>query len=58
MLFSHSKYMRVSARIYDVKGGAIFSKNRLFGTTHGDAWSPRLRSPPLIMAPDRNELAG
>ena len=43
--------MRVSARVYDVKGGAIFSKNRFFGTTHGDAWSPRLRSPSVIMAP-------
>ena len=43
--------MRVSARVYDVKGGAIFSKNNFFGTTHGDAWTPRLRSPSLIMAP-------
>ena len=43
--------MRVSARIYDVKGGAIFSKNIFFGTTHGDAWTPRVRSPSLIMAP-------
>ena len=46
--------MRVSARVYDVKGGAIFSKNNFFGTTHGDAWTPRLRSPSLIMAPDNN----
>ena len=43
--------MRVSARVYDVKGGAILSKNNFFGTTHGDAWTPRLRSPSLIMAP-------
>ena len=34
-----------------MKGGAIFSKNRFFGTTHGDAWNSRLRSPSLIMAP-------
>ena len=34
-----------------MKGGAIFSKNNFFGTTHGDAWTPRLRSPSLIMAP-------
>ena len=43
--------LRVSAQVYDVKGGAIFSKNNFFGTTHGDAWTPRLRSPSLIMAP-------
>ena len=45
--------LRVFTRVYDVKGGggAIFSKNRFFGTTHGDAWTPRLRSPSLIMAP-------
>ena len=43
--------LRVCARFYDEKGGAIFSKNRIFGTTHGDAWDPRLRSPSLIMAP-------
>ena len=29
----------------------MFSKNRFFGTTHGDAWTPHLRSPSLIMAP-------
>ena len=44
--------LRVSARVYDVKDGAIFSKNNFFGTTHGDVWSPRLRSPSLIMASD------
>ena len=43
--------LRVSARVYDSKGGEIFSKNRFFGTTHGDAWGPRSRSPSLIMAP-------
>ena len=30
----------------------FFLKNRFFGTTHGDAWSPRLRSPSVLMAPD------
>ena len=37
--------------------GAIFSKNRFFGTTHGDKPTSQngisLRSPSLIMAPDR-----
>ena len=47
--------MRVCARFYDVKGGAIFSKNRFFSTTHGDAWNPSLRSPSLIMAPDDDD---
>ena len=49
---AHHANLRVSARVYDVKGGAFFSKNGFFGTTHGDAWTPRLRSPFLIMAPD------
>ena len=31
--------------------GAIFSKIIFFGTTHGDVWTQRLRSPSLIMAP-------
>ena len=44
--------LRVSARVYDVRVGAIFSKNRFFGTTHRVWWTPRLRSPSLIMAPD------
>ena len=42
---------RVCARAY----GAIFSKNRFFGTTHGDKPTSQngisLRSPSLIMAP-------
>ena len=50
-LIAPRKFVRKSARAYDVKGGAFFSKNRLFGTTHGDAWTPRLWSPSLIMAP-------
>ena len=36
------------------EGGAIgqfFLKLDVFGTTQGDAWTPRLRSPSLIMAP-------
>ena len=31
--------------------GVFFSKNIFFGTTHGDAWTQRLRSPSLIMGP-------
>ena len=32
-------------------GEQFFLKIDFFGTTHGDAWTPRLRSPSLIMAP-------
>ena len=44
-------FTRVCARSY----GSIFSKNRFFGTTHGDKPTSQndisLRSPSLIMAP-------
>ena len=45
---------RVPARLCDVEGGAaVCSKNStLFD---GTAWSPRLRSPTPIMAPDKDE---
>ena len=43
--------LRVSARVYDVRVGAFFSKNIFFGTTHRVGWTPRLRSPSLIMVP-------
>ena len=43
----------LASRVY----GAIFSKNRFFGTTHGDKPTSQngisLRSPSLIMAPGR-----
>ena len=45
--------LRVATRVYDVEGGAIFSKNSTFVFFDGDAWIPRLRSPSPIMAPDR-----
>ena len=45
--------LRVSARVYDVRVSATFSKNIFFGTTHGVAWTSRLRSPSLIVAPGR-----
>ena len=44
--------MRVPARVYDVEGGAIFAKNSTFVFFDGFAWTPRLRSPSPIMAPD------
>ena len=41
--------------------GAIFSKNRFFGTTHGDKPTSQngisLRSPSLIMAPGQNGIS-
>ena len=45
--------MRVFTWVYDVRGGGgqFFLKIDFFGTTHGDAWTPRLLSPSLIMAP-------
>ena len=43
--------LRVPARVYDVKGGAIFAKNSTFVFFDGFAWTPRLRSPSPIMAP-------
>ena len=44
--------LRVAARIYDVEGGAIFAKNSTFVFFDGFAWTPALRSPSPIMAPD------
>ena len=46
--------LRVATRVYDVDGGAIFSKNSTFVFFDGAAWTPRLRSPSPIMAPDEN----
>ena len=43
--------LRVATRVYDVEGGAIFSKNSTFVFSDGAAWTPRLRSPSPIMAP-------
>ena len=43
--------LRVATRVYDVEGGAIFSKNSTFVFFDGVAWTPRLRSPSPIMAP-------
>ena len=43
--------LRVAKRVYDVEGGAIFSKNSTFVFFDGAAWTPRLRSPSPIMAP-------
>ena len=46
----HAK-LRVPTRVYDVEGGAVFSKNSTFVSFDGAAWTPRLRSPSPIMAP-------
>ena len=35
--------LRVATRVYDVEGGAIFSKNSTFVFFDGAAWTPRLR---------------
>ena len=43
--------LRVATRVYDVEGGAIFSKNSTFVFFDGAAWTPRFRSPSPIMAP-------
>ena len=43
--------LRVATRVYDVEGGAIFSKNSTFVFFDGAALTPRLRSPFPIMAP-------
>ena len=43
--------LRVATCVYDVEGGAIFSKNSTFVFFDGAAWTPRLRSPSPIMAP-------
>ena len=45
--------LRVATRVYDVKGGAIFSKNGTFVFFDGAARTLRLRSPSPIMAPGR-----
>ena len=44
--------LRVPTRVYDVEGGAIFSKNGTFVFFDGTVWTSHLRSPSLIMAPD------
>ena len=46
--------LRVPTRVYDVKDGAIFSKNSTFVFCDGAAWTPRLRSPSPIMAPGQS----
>ena len=43
--------LRVATRVYDVEGGAIFSKNSTFVFFDGAAWIPHLRPPSPIMAP-------
>ena len=43
--------LRVPTRVYDVQGGAIFSKNSTFVFFDGAACTPRLRSPSPVMAP-------
>ena len=48
--------LRVATRVYDVEGGAIFSKNSTFVFFDGAAWTPRLRSPSPIMAPAYTSL--
>ena len=48
--------LRVATRVYDVEGGAIFSKNSTFVFFDGAAWTPRLRSPSPIMAPDIRQI--
>ena len=48
--------LRVATRVYDVEGGAIFSKNSTFVFFDGAAWTPRLRSPSPIMAPVYNYI--
>ena len=48
--------LRVATRVYDVEGGAIFSKNSTFVFFDGAAWTPRLRSPSPIMAPGSTHL--
>ena len=49
--------LRVATRVYDVEGGAIFPKNSTFVFFDGAAWTPRLRSPSPIMAPETNLLS-
>ena len=50
--------LRVPARVYDVVGRAIFSKNSTFVFFDGLAWTPRLRSPSPIMAPVTKHSVG
>ena len=48
--------LRVATRVYDVEGGAIFSKNSTFVFFDGATWTPRLRSPSPIMAPGERRM--
>ena len=48
--------LRVATRVYEVEGGAIFSKNSTFVFFDGAAWTPRLRSPSPIMAPGETKF--
>jgi len=43
----------VPARVFDVEGGAVWSKNSPFGYFDGTAWTIRLRFPSPIMAPGK-----
>ena len=47
--------LRVPTPTYDVEGGAIFSKKSTFVFFDGAAWTPRLRSPSRINAPDKTQ---
>ena len=49
--------LRVPARVFDVEGDAASSKNGRLGSFDGTAWTPRLRSPTLIMAPGSSLFA-
>ena len=46
-----SRKFACSRRVFDVKGGAVYSKNSKFGFFDGTAWTTSLRSPTPIMAP-------
>ena len=48
--------LRVPTRVYDVEGGAGFSKNSTFVFFDGAAWTSRLRSPSPIMAPGLDQF--
>ena len=50
-IFEFMINFRVPSRVCDAEGGAVCSKNAAFGYFDGTAWTPRLLSPPALMAP-------
>ena len=55
---TRSANLRVPARVCDVEGGTVCYKNNTSGFFYVTSWTPLLRSPTPIMAPDTDAIHG